>query len=256
MSRFKNLIAVMFLVFFVSVVKVKAVCDATEINKLNGLAVNVKASYEQVEQNLAPGEFTYPDGLTDEEMKNYVATYTIFRVYVTNLTEDLYIVVTNDVNSEEKTYTYENSNNSTIYFDWDDITKLVNYTITVYSSNKTNCADTKLNTLVLSLPRYNLFSEYDVCEGNEEFYLCHTFLAIPDNVSYGEFLDLIYKYSEGKVNKNGEEKEEEVIEEEKGFWEYVKEHKTPIILIVAGIIVVGGGTFVIIANKKRSNKNE
>lgn len=255
-DHMKNIkyILVILLTFFISTNISNAVCDTTEKNKLNSEALKIKTSYEEMTGILDPSEYTPPDGLTDEEINNYVAHYTYFKIYIANLTENLYVVVENNITKEKKTFTYEESENGTVSFDWEELRTLVNYKITVYSSSKTGCPDTKLHTLTLTMPRYNSYSEQSVCKGAEDFYLCYKYLSV-DSVDFNKFMELVTKYKEGKIDKSGQEIEEPK-KEEKGFSNFFKEHKKEVIVASIIVIILGGTITVIIVKKQRSKKNE
>ena len=246
-----NVVFLALILFFASIRSVYAVCDATESNTLNSLAVNVRASYEAIEEEYTPDEsFNPPDGMPIDD--DYVVTRNIFRIYITNITEELYVVVTNDVTDEELTFTYQDSNNGTVTFDQEDLSSIRNYTVTVYSSSQTNCPDTRLYNYYFTTPMYNTFSEYDVCEGLEEFYLCYEYLSV-SMPSYADFLSSVEDYRNGLIDEEGEEIPPDVVEEDNSFWDYVGEHWI-IITIVAGVIIVGGVLVTVIIVKKQRSK--
>lgn len=233
--------------FFLGVSIVDATCEASESNKLNSLAVNVKANYEVVQKEVPIDEnFNYPDGLTDEEMNNYVPYRNYFNIYITNITEDLYVKVTNQNTNETKTYSYDDTTNGVVSFEEPVFVEITNYTITVYSSAKTNCPDSKLYTLYLTTPMYNSFSESNICEGIEDFYLCHEYLSV--ETSFENFYELTTKYREGKIDGNGDEINDS--DGQNAFTRLITEHKG-IVIAVAIVIVVGGIVTVIIVRKQR-----
>ena len=236
------------LLFFASSRYVYAVCDATELNTLRSAAANVRASYERLRAEMDPEDYTPPDGTTYEE---FTAYYTYFRIYISNLTEDLYVEVYNDSTGETTTYTYEDSDNGTIYFDWDRIVLMVNYTITVYSSSNTNCEGTELYTLYLTTPRYNTYSTYDLCDGAEDFYLCYDYLSI-EEVEYGRFVELVSRYKSGLIDDEGNEIEEPSEKDTNSFIEFLSNHYITIIIITVVVIAVGVTVIVIIVKKQRS----
>ncbi len=229
-------------------IDVYAACDTKELNELRSAAANIKTSYEVMEGKFDPSEYSPPDGITDEELEEYEGVYTFFRIYITNLTPDLYITVYNDLTDQTTTYNYSDSTDGTITFDWDDIRGLVNYQITVYSSNQTNCADTKLHTLYLTTPRYNEYSSYEICDGAEDYYLCYEYLTVPEDVSYSEFVQNVEEY---KINHNTEKEEEESPQESNDFISFLSQHKVPILVISITILAIGGLTTVIIIKKRR-----
>lgn len=242
-----------FALFLINVHSVFGECSTEEMNKLNSLAVNVNVDKEEMIGVLDKGEYSPPDGLTKEEAENYVATYSFFRIYIRNITEDLYIKVYNHVTEETNTYTYQDSEDGTIYFDRKYIRNFGEYTITIYSLDKTGCADIKLRSIPVTTPWFNEYSTLNLCSGAEEFYLCHRFLTV-ENVDFSKFTELVTKYKNGKVNKEGEEIEE-TPEKKKDSWEeFYKKYK---VLIISGLIVlvIGGVSTSFVIKKNRSKKN-
>lgn len=234
--------------FFVSSNYVYAVCDVNETNELNSLATNVNVSYEIVQVEIPKDEnFNYPDGMTEEERAEYVAYDNYFRIHISNLTEDLYVVVRNENTGESTTYNYQDSSNGTITFDRLVTMEIVNYTITIYSSSETNCADTELYTQYLTTPMYNPYSELVLCEGIEDFYLCQEYLSVDVDFTY--FYDDVERYRNGLINDDGEEIPEE---EDPGFFDFVRDNIVIIIVVVVVIVAAGGLiTFVVIRKQRR-----
>lgn len=237
--------------FFASVGLVRAECDSKESNRLNSLAVNVKVSYvEDKKKADMSGEFNPPDGLSEEELEGYIAYITYFKVYIANVTEELYVIVTNNVTKESKTYSYQDAVDGTITFDHEDLTVITNYTIDVYASSNTECANTKLTTHYLTTPKYNSYSDSTICEGIENFYLCHKYLAVKA-VGFDEFVTLAERYKKGQIDSDGSE----IVDKEPGkdnFFDYIKEHKGIVIGTVVTVLVIGGLVTVIIVKKQRS----
>lgn len=237
--------------FFINVEFAHAVCDATETNTLNSLAANVKASYEIVIKEVPKEETTDnpPDNITREEYENYVFKYKYFRIHITNIVEEIYVVVTNESTDEEYIFTYEDTDNGSAYFEEIVGTRLVNYTIEVYSSSVTNCQDEDLYSFSLTTPMHNQYSRSMLCEGIEEFYMCHEYLSVP--VDFSTFLDDVQKYRDTHLNT--EEVEEEPIEEDSaGFLDFVFSHW--IVIVVISLVVIGGGVLVtcMVIKKRRS----
>lgn len=244
-----QVIIVTLISFLIGTSWVNAECDAAESNRLKSLAVNVKYSYEIVELEVSMEEgYNPPDGMTDEELANYVAKDDFFRIYLSNITEDLYVVVTNENTKETKTFRYSDTNNGTISFDEKVGIEIVNYKIVVYASEKSDCSARELRTMYLTTPKYNPLSESQLCIGIEEFYLCHEYLSV--DPKFDQFDTLTYKYREGKLDENGEEKKEE--EKDKGFIGFIKEHKVVAIATTLVVIAAGGCITFVIVKKQRS----
>ncbi len=248
MKKFK-LIVVAFLMVLLGMPHVYAECDAAVSNKLSSLANNVQGSQEVVEKEVDPGpDWNTPDGLTDEEYENYVYMMKFFRVHINNITEDLYVVVTNKNTKESKTYNYSDTSNGNISFDEVVSSQIVNYTIDVYASSKTNCGSKKLRTFYITTPKYNSLSEYSLCEGIKEFYLCHEYLNV--EVDTENFESLTTQYREGKIKADGSINDGD--KKDNGFLGFLKNHVGTVIIVSVLIVTIGGLVIVIIVKKQRS----
>ena len=234
--------------FFASTNYVYAVCDVNETNELNSLATNVNVSYEIVKKEIPIDEnYNFPDGMNEELLEDYVATRDYFRIYISNITEDLYVVVRNETTGASTTYSFADAVNGTITFDTEVYVTIMNYTIEIFSSSATNCPDTSLYTLYLTTPMYNSASESSYCEGIEDFYLCQKYLSVDVDFTY--FYDDIENYRNGLINDDGEEIPEE---EDPGFLDFVRDNVVIIIVVVVVIVAAGGLiTFVVIRKQRR-----
>ena len=244
----KNVCFFAILIFLFSTKVVSAACDVTETNRLNGLAVSVRSDYEEIYEVLDPNDYDLPDGTNDNEVSELKKV--LFKVNIYNVTEDLYVVVHNSVTNETKKYTYGDSKDGIISFTWSDIYSIVNYTITVYSSSKTGCPDTKLHTLYQTTPKYNEYSSLAACEGAEKFYLCYKYIAV-ETTDFSDFISKVEEYKKGQINEKGEE----INPENKKNESFIRKHKTGIMITIVGILIAGGGTVVVVANR-RNGKSE
>lgn len=191
MKKILSFLVVMFL--FNINVSAASLCDYTEQSELNSKAANVKVSYDIVDSKV-----TFEDG--DADIR-------IFRIQILNVTEDFYVIVKNDINKEEKTYYSTDAVDGVISFDWDYAETVTNFTIQVYTTNKTNCADEKYKTFYLTTPRYNEYYNIETCQELTDFYLCQEFVTFAE-VSRDKFISQLESYRNGDVNNKGEEQEE------------------------------------------------
>lgn len=248
MKKFK-LVVVAFLAALLWMPYVNAECDAAESNKLSSLANNVRSSQDVIEKAVDPDpDWNPPDGLSEEELENYVYEIKFFRIFISNITEELYVTVTNNDTKEKKTFNYSDTNNGTISFDEMVSSQIVNYTVDVYASSSTGCVSKKLRTFYVTTPKYNSLSEYSNCEGIEEFYLCHEYLTVETSVD--NFESLTTQYREGKLKADGSVKEPE--KKDEGILGFIKNHKGTVIGASIAIIAIGGLVIVIIVKKQRS----
>ncbi len=237
--------------FMLSLKGVNAECSVDEQVELQRIIANIKANYNIVTESytldqLEPG-FNPPDGLTEEEIANYVYKKEVIEVLINNLTEKLYVEVS--INGEKNTYNYNDTDNGQIIIKQDDNTSINKYTISVYASSNTGCEGNKLTTLYVTTPRYNYLSDYAACDGIEEYYLCSRYVTTED-IGEGEFLT---KTADYRASKEKEENEKNVEKEDKGVLKFIKEHVVAISII--SIIVIAGVTVaVILVKKQRSRK--
>lgn len=236
-------------VLFCGIKNVNAACDATETNRLNNLANKIKTSWDIIIKEEKPGEnYGIPDGLTEEEIKNYVIELKYFKIYIHNITEDLYVRVTNKKTNEAKEFYYQDTDNGTATFEVLVTDKIVNYDVVVYASNKTECLGTELKKTSFATPMYNHYSEYEICNGIEEYYLCHEYLNM--DTSFDNFWDSARQYRDNKEKEEIKRQEEE--KKNKGLIGYIKEHKGTVIITSILVIGIGGIVTVIIVKKQRS----
>ena len=90
----------LFMLSFVILMSVPkaATCSYEEQAKLNNEASNVKANYEIKERILNKDEYDIPDGIENEE---FVAKTDYIQVNILNLTKNIYVEVTNNINELE-----------------------------------------------------------------------------------------------------------------------------------------------------------
>lgn len=252
MGKFRKIVlSVMSFMLIISNTKAAA-CDYEEKAQLNKEAANVKANYEIKERIMDPSEYTIPDAiLGTEEEDTYVAKTDYMQINILNITKNMYVEVTNDKDSETKTYTYNDVKDGNISFDWYNIGDLIKYTIKVYASNETGCSGNTLKTLYVSLPRYNDYSTYNICTKVPEYYMCQKYVTYEDD-GYSSFVTKVKKEVEKQEQKDREEQERKSKWYNKMF-DFIKEHKTA--FIVGGVtlvVVAGGATYIIIKKRRRS----
>ena len=237
---------------FITGVKAAGTCSNSEQAELNKLVSNIRASYQDMERELTPDEYGAPDSYTEEEDLEDLEPpkMSYLNIYITNLTDKLYAVVSNDYNEEINTYSYSNAKDGVISFDWYNVEKVANFTIKIYSSNNSGCPDELQKTLKLKTPRINNFYSYDICSQAQEFELCQKYVMfnqmdiVEANTRIIEYLD----------SKEKEEKEES----KTGNWQdKIKNFviKNKYYFIGGGVVLVVGigvGTVVIVKRKRSS----
>lgn len=228
-----------------------AACNYEEKAKLNNESANVKANYEIKERELSKDEYTAPpDAIPTDEQESYVPKTEYIEVNILNLTQNLYVTVKNDVTKEVKTYNYIDATNGNITFNWNEIGSIANLTIKVMASNASDCNGETLRTLYLTLPRYNEYSEYDVCDRIPDYYMCQRFVTY-DDFKYDDFSENVTKEIKTRNKKQEEEKENNKWYKRVG--NFIVEHKTGFIIGgISLVVVAGGATYIIIKKRRRS----
>ena len=230
----KKFMTFVLMLFFVTRVSAESICSYKEQATINGKAANIKASHEI--KTISHG---------DEEI-GHDEYY--FDVNITNVTEDFYIVIKNNVTKEEKKYTSENAKNGIISIKWTEIFKVTNLTIQVFTSNKTQCPNERFKTIYLTLPRYNEYWNRPVCEGNETFRMCKQFVTF-DEINEEEFIGEISKYREQqKEHTQGKPNVEEPTLMDNVF-EFIDAYK---FIIIGGVALVVG--VAVLINNRRTKK--
>lgn len=241
------------IMFVLGTMSVQAVCSTEESNSLNSLASNVRVDYEVVkeERELQEGE-GYPDGLSEEDREAYRIIEYYVNVYISNITEELYVVVRMDNHDVEETsttttYTYADAVDGEITIKIDDLSYVRDFTITVYTSEETGCSDTSLRTLYLTTPRRNSRYEATVCEEASDYYLCYEFLTV-DDVGDEDFEYYVNRYiSEQNASSTGDDEEETSF----SFLTFLKENMVLTVVVIIVVIAAAGVTAVIIIRRRR-----
>lgn len=86
------------------------------------------------------------------------------QIFVYGLTEDMYLLVSEDYDNESVTYNYSDTEEGHIFIDAKTIARKINYTFKVYSTDK-SCSTTALKAFSVTTPMYNNVSDSEYCEG-------------------------------------------------------------------------------------------
>lgn len=225
-------ILTLLMVIGIGVMRVNAVCNYTDKAAANKKAANVKLNYEVVEDKQESDDGT-------------VSINEYFKMSILNVTEDLYVTVTNDVTNTTNTYRYSDAKDGVITFNWDNNEVVTNFTMKVYGSDKSPCQEEELRTIRKQTPRYNDFANRAICQDMKDFYLCEKYTTV-ENIDESMFINKVSDYAEGKIDEEGESKEEK---KDKNLLYYLNEYKWYIIGCLL-VIAVGSGIAIVIRNKK------
>ena len=235
------------LTFIIGVNSAFAVCETSELNKVRQNAYKVSTSYDLIKEEENDEDYTPPDGLTEEEIENFVPYNYYFNIYINNVSEDLYVVVKDSISGASKTFHHADTNNGVITIKDENFTELNDYTIDIYAEN-VDCGSTKIRTINYRKPKYNEYSGYSICEGLSSYYLCKTFIDFDIDYNFDEVYDKISNQIAAKEKEEEEKGNNSVTDKIENFL-----GKNKIAIIVGGIIVGAGvaTTIVIMVRRRR-----
>lgn len=247
-TNWNKLFLLAFLFLIPNFVKAASSCSYSEQAELNEIVSHVNANYEVVDVSM--GEYYDVDHFGDEGFDSVKEHFIKgFNIHILNITEDIYVRVSNDVNDEIKTFRYSDTQDGVATFQTTDNERLVTYTIEVYSA-KYSCTGEMFRKFTLTTPLYNNYSERPQCVDNQEFYYCQEFIS-SENITFSEFIDKISEYQSKK-----QQEEEQKQEENKNFInklkDFYKDNAIVINSIGVAIVVMGVATAVVLVKKKRS----
>ena len=227
--------------FFAFLINVDAAvsCPYSEQSNLNHLVSNMKVVNE-----LGSELYEYPD-MTDYRE--------FFNISVLNISKEFYVVITNNVNDEKVTLTYEDSKDDILTYKWYETDYKTTFNVKVYTSKETSCPDEVIKTFVTSTPRYNIYSLYSVCNEISEFAYCQKYVTF-DEITEKEFLEKVDRYKQGTIDKDGNATDDNNKKTDNGFIKFIKTYKW----YIMGVIVVSGTVIGIVFYKvyKRNKKRK
>lgn len=219
-------------------------CTYKDRANINAIAKEVKAQYEIKTGILDPN--AYLENV--EEIK-----YEYLETSIYNLSEELYVIIKNDINDTQITVNYQDTMEGTYSFKWENEEEIVTYSFEIYSSGLTNCPNEKLKVLSLKIPKRNPYSSMAICSDAKNLNLCAPYITFKEP-TIDELNSQILKYKNGEINESSEE----IKEQEKTFIEVLKDNK--IIVIASSVfilfIVIGAVLMINKKNKTRRKSHE
>ena len=219
-------------------IKVKASneCDAILLNELQEQARNISVTYEE----------TSVTNKDEDGNSVYGGLYLAIKIY--NVTTNMQIKVRNESTKENiATFDYHDIGiDGTISFlrtAYGDTP--IDYTFEITSIG--DCYGERIRTIKLTVPFYNEFSDYEVCDGVSDYYLCDRFVfSKVDKNTANEKIDEYKKELSDKETNEAKEKEERIKQKNNQYKYY----------IVIGILLIGIALTIVIVRKKGSELNE
>ena len=241
-----------------------ASCSGNRLVELQKEANRIKVNYEIVRNTITKHLYDYFNNELPETAEIEVKT---IKISLSNMTNNL-LIVESEKDYEtydeeiirygeaktplefknEKTINYKDTNNGVYSFTSDNINNYIDYKYEIYS-NVSDCDVTLLKTINFRKPKFNRFSEEEICKENPKVNLCAEFITQDLTYSENNFIDAVKVRAKSNNNNNGDVEDNENEERKSlSFWD-----KNGKYFIIGGsILVVGVITYVVIT-KRRSN---
>ena len=225
--------------FITTSVNAEDECSYEKQVELNNLAATVKAVYEETGIDSGISYIPEEEGDPDGEIM-----FPAFKVKILNLSDNIFVNIEGD-GLESKSYYNSEVKNSTVELEprlADDIYK---YTIEV-RGNVEGCYGEKLRTIELVVPKYNEFSEYDICKDIPGFEYCQKYTtASLEGISMAEFAKRAEDYKKNHKSEIEKNEKKNVIKN------VLKNKKVITVLIVIAVLGVATATVLVIRRRSR-----
>ena len=244
MIRKKKILMIIFmLAFFFMIGNVCAaedkenMCTPTQLSELRSMAANVKVTYVPVSEAEKLG---VPNGETGGEYvtKRYleIKIFNLNTKLMVNVTNgvDNFVVTSNDMQGDGSVTIRQPSSGSAINYEF-KVTSLLY-----------GCGLETLRTIKLTLPKYNYYSQLDVCQDIPDYYLCQPYTTY--SVDGGTFYDKVDEYK-AKLSTLEKEKEDNNTSFVTNTMSGISKYK----YLIVGIVVVVGVVLTIFVLKKKGS---
>ena len=218
-------------------------CTNEEMTNLNRDALTIKTTVEHIKN--VTDKITVVNDVGTEQTQEIYDEY--FTLKIINITDNFYVVVHNETNNQDYTFTSADAKDGIITYDWKDLSQIAKITVDVYTSNKTGCANEKLVTFNNIIPKYNEYFDTSYCEMNKDSKYCQEFIEF--EISEETFNRLSKKSEKEAIDNADKEatKEAKVAKNKKMF-------KNVLIIgsITLGVLLVMATIVIIIKRRSRA----
>lgn len=209
-------------------------CDTKEVSRLIELANRVRINYDV--GKIWVENFAAHESVMDKvEVDNFYLT-------IYNLTEDLFVIITNNKNDDETVVIYEDLKDGKYSLDTrDNLFEITEYTFRVYAKNDP-CKMRELRTIKYTKPITNQLYFFETCQKNLDVPVCQQYITKKLNINFSELDEYIENYKKNNIGVVTTKK----VNNEKSFIDKYKYY-----ILGLGVVVFGSLTFFVI--KKRRN---
>ena len=214
----KKVIMLFFLLITFSALDVSALsCSSTENLEIKKAANQVQSSYD-VEDNSKIVPLKVGNNKTTYTIPNY-----IYKINIYNIKDDIYVVLSNDVDNVQVNVSYEDTKNGVYTYEHYDYSNIYNYKLSIYS-NRVMCKGDLVGTKKITTPKYNPYSEYEYCKTSSEDF-CKKF--VKEDFDFGSNAAFLNKVAPPDTNPKN-----------KALLEQIKDHKKIIIIVAVGTALI------------------
>ncbi len=224
-------------------------CSYKEQALLNKEANNISIKSEIAYKELNENYEILVDKVIDENGNDITNTFNAyhgyyFSLYITNLTPNFRIELNQELVNEDGNLTKDLDSSAVkdglIHLYTLDLSKKTELVVTIYSNGE-KCTNKVLKVKKINIPKYNQYSETDICKDHQELKICEPFYYTEKNEM--EFVKMFQSY----IKKDNQSKAK------KTFWQSLGSFLKKYIWIIIFPIIVGGILVVIniIIRKKR-----
>lgn len=240
----KRVVLSILLACLFSIANVKASrCQDEELAKINEEAAKVKVSYD-----ILTKQIPNPNDPNDAGEKDETIDIDYIKVSIINLTDNLYIKLTNSKDGTTKVLYGKDATDGVLSYEIEDTSAIANLDYVVYTTMNTSCADEKIVENAITLPKYNENYGNGACNLNPDAPECQKYVT----------KDITPEDMENFTNKTSEKviedikKEDEKKEKKKNQKNIFEKNKKEIIIGGSIIIVMGVVTTAVVIKKRRS----
>ena len=241
MIKIYKILFIVLITLFIGNVKVLAVsttCTYEEKANLNDIAGKVSSNYK-IDETKEKHEFTNPD--TGEKSIGDQINIK-FSISIYNILDDIYIIQTNDFDSEEVSIYYDEATKGVYKFETDNTSDIIKYTYNIYS-NLEGCRGEILKTFSFTKPKINMYSQYGLCKGLEDTDFCQKYITEELNLTESELYEKVQAMQKTTVKEKKEKNNKE------GISDFIIDNY---IYFIIGTVVIGGTVVGYIIVRKRS----
>lgn len=168
----KNIVKLLLGVILFSSVNVYATtCSGADLQKVSKAANGIKTNYTINEGKLSEDK----EIVDDMAVTKYDVLPSIdFTIY--NITNDVFLKITNDINEDETIVTYSSTDNGKYSFSTNDMFIKMTYYIEVFS-NLDSCKADSISKITLKKPYYNQNASAEICIENPEVPMCQKYIT-------------------------------------------------------------------------------